>query len=132
MSLDNLTFVTADVQHGPPPPILSPDRPGNDPTIRTGPSRPAEGGVIVGPDGKSLSDANGNALTPIPHPTTGSGPGLGVYFLGALAVTAMADTTFAPLAVALLLSAAIYNANPLLDRIVKKSKAVSPNLNRGF
>lgn len=121
MSLEDITFRSAG---GPPPTTLSPDRPGNDPTTRstTGTpqvSRPAESGVIVDPStGKSVSDAQGNALTPIPKATGGTG--LGVYFLGALAITAVADTVFAPVAVAFLVSAVIYNANPLLNRIVAK------------
>lgn len=132
MSLEDISYhAAAGGSYGPPPGILSPERPGNDPTTRTRTgapvtSRPAEGGVVrvVNPNpdnpyGNVATDPAGNVVA---VPKALSGVGLGTYFLGALAITAMADTVLAPVVVAFLVSAAIYNANPLLERVLKKGQ----------
>lgn len=54
--------------------------------------------------------------------TPTSGPPLGVIFIGALGVLAVADTRVAPVAVAFLTAAVIYNALPLLQ----KAQGVTP------
>lgn len=51
-----------------------------------------------------------------PTATKNYGPGLGLYIAGGLVAVALADTKAAPVVVAFLAAAAIYNANYLLNK----------------
>lgn len=57
-----------------------------------------------------------------------NGPAIGKWFLGAIAVVAIADTKAAPIVAAFLTAAVIYNASPLLSRLTGEgqSSGVTP------
>lgn len=57
-----------------------------------------------------------------------NGPAIGMWFLGAVAVVAIADTKAAPVVAAFLTAAVIYNASPLLERLTGNENVTSvPN-----
>lgn len=60
------------------------------------------------------------------------GPGLGVYFGAALVVVSLADTRAAPVVVAFLAAAAIYNANYIVNRGSKPPQVTDPFSGKGY
>jgi hypothetical protein len=97
---------------------LSPERPGNDVTARN-PRNNAP--VTAAPD---PTDSRLHNLSGVTQHSTGTqgtvnGLPLGMLFLGVVGVVSLADTKVAPVAVAFLAAAVIYNASPLLERLTK-------------